>query len=116
MAAFLKDNLELILMVVGGLLGALLFRSNTLGLKDKFTSVLPGSSKAKRMAGCVVSALILALVGFLVGARLKGARSGAFYHADTYETYDKLLPDDYYGMGGRMSSPINFSNAPPPAM
>lgn len=115
MAAFLKTNLEYILLLVGAILGVVFMKQNVLGLNDKLAPLLPGTTSTANTISQILAATLLGLVGYLIGLQLKGVPSN-FFHANTYESYDKLLPDDYYGMGGRMSSPIDFSNAPPPAM
>lgn len=115
MTDFLRTNLHYVLLLVGAIAGAMFMKQNILGIKDKLIPLLPGTmSKANTLAQ-ILGAVLLGFVGYKIGLRLQAGVGGAF-HADTYDTFDKLLPDDYYGMGGRMSNPIDFSNAPPPAM
>lgn len=116
MAEFLKTNLQYALLLVGAIVGAMFMKQNILGINAKLTPLLPGSAANANTLAQILGAVLLGFVGYKVGLQLQAPGRQGFFHADTYESFDKLLPDDYYGMGGRMATPIDFSNAPPPAM
>lgn len=112
MAALLRNNLEYVLLLVGAIVGVMLMKRNVLGINNKLTPLLPGATATANTIAQILAATLLGCVGYKLGVRLKAG--GSLFRAETYESFDNLLPDDYYGMGGRMSSPIDFSNAPPP--
>jgi len=114
MAQVLQANLQYILLLVGAIIGAMFMKQNVLGLNDKLTPLLPGTAATANTAAQILGAVLLGFVGYQLGQLLQ-QRNNRF-RSDTHESFDKLLPDDYYGMGGRMASPIDFSNSPPPAM
>ena len=103
------DNLEFISLLLGALAGALLVKRNALTLKDKITSILPGNVTASQ--SMAVGAILFGVLGYFIGRYLKDNFSGRGAFQASGNTYERLLPEDYYGMSSDMNpSTIGFAN------
>ena len=111
---FVQNNMEYILLLVFALVGVSLMKNNAFGVNDWLVSRLPVNATTANSGVQILAAVLFGWLGYMVGMRIKGERGEGMFNAHTYEAYDKLLPEDYYGIGGRMASPIDFSNNPPP--
>ena len=93
-----------------------MIKNNVRGLGDVIVDKVPSGGDPQMIAN-VIGALLFGLIGMFIGHSLKGplggATGGGLFSAATYESFDKLLPDDYYGSG--RASRIDFSNRPPMA-
>lgn len=110
---FISDNMQFFGLALGALLGYMLMKNNSGNISDTVKAKLPASN-AQRNAN-IIGAVVVGLLGYFIGSYVKGGGDQFFAH--TYDTYDKLLPDDYYGVSGGVRNPtqIQFSNNPPSA-
>lgn len=110
--ASVLNNLQLVGLFVGAISGVMMMRADTFGLKTRIEALLPVMDTETIVNA--IGAIVMGFVGFYVGDILKEQLGGrGAFNSSTYESYDKLLPDDYYGMNSqRQSSPIDFANNP----